>query len=583
MARFKLRIGKKRKKQTGELSTFQLLWRTTNGKIGISLLIILAILGIYATAYYTPQGMRDYEKSQLWSYLYPERAPPCWARDKAPYLAVTLEDLQQQLGVVTSSRDVSEDLVRALGGAQGFNASIAFFKNLGYTVVYKNYTYTFHYEAENKAKPNDASLAIAFNVSSNVYFNTKNSTFVVLNAYLERPDGNTIYFYKAKKWAVRPGKTNILAGNVLKNVTFLNKFYRKFIAPTSLNGIDVLSTAGHTGFQADFAESVREIAIAISGLPVNETAISNLPKPAEDLIKTTGAGKLIFLEKAPDGGLQVVPGDYKIVIEVLYVVPSQYVLQNGQYNEDYAKANNASLYLSDFKFIIKSNCFGFFGTDDKGRPVGLGLLFGIPYAFVLGFLVTFSSTFIGAFYGSAAGYWKDIRGEALMRVVDVVNSLPFLPILIAISVAMGGSLSLWWLAALMIVLFWAGPVIVVRSMALQISEQIYVEAAKAVGASTWRILFKHIFPQIFPYTVAIAVLSMPGVIIAEASLSVLGLGDPTAPTWGKMLNGAYEANAVITGMWWYYIFPGLALVVFSATFLLIGRALEPLVAPKLIK
>ena len=135
----------------------------------------------------------------------------------------------------------------------------------------------------------------------------------------------------------------------------------------------------------------------------------------------------------------------------------------------------------------------------------------------------------------------------------------------------------------MIILFWAGPVIIVRSAALQISEQLYIEAAKASGASTSRIILRHIFPQILPYTLAIAVLSIPGIIVTEAGLSLLGFGDPTAPTWGKMLQNAYDSQAVINGWWWTYLFPGLALVVFSATFLLIGRAIEPLVAPKLQK
>ncbi|MCE4617532.1 MAG: ABC transporter permease, partial [Desulfurococcales archaeon] len=272
------------------------------------------------------------------------------------------------------------------------------------------------------------------------------------------------------------------------------------------------------------------------------------------------------------------PGIYTFEVTLVYKTG---LIQVGEINPQNISFKDY-IGINKFQLTLTPSCYGFFGTDPYGRPLGLGLLMGVPVAFYLGLSVSFISTLIGALYGTLAGYWKDIRGEALMRVADIVVSLPFLPILIVIGAVLG-QISINLLIFLMVILFWAGPVIVIRSAALQISEQLYIEAARASGVGTARIIFRHIFPQVLPYTLAIAVLSIPGIIVTEAGLSLLGFGDPTLPTWGKLLEQAYSAQAVTNGLWWTYLFPGLALVWFSAAFLLIGRSLEPIVAPKLQK
>ena len=568
----RIRRKKEGKKNRDELGTLQILLHSWSGKISVALLLAMIILALGTIAYYKPSGFKDYEKKkQLFPYLYPEKAPPCWSVDKAPGLYVTQDQMKRMLTAVNSTSQIS-------------NASItpkykrlvdAVLKRFDAVIVNETYEYKFNYETENNAWPSDTGLVIIYKFDNNTVLKIGNNkvTLVFLNIYLERPDGIRIYFYTGK---YQPSLGNItsLIGDMKRNVSFLGKTYPIFYMPTSVNSLNGSKVGSSSPIASKLADEMQKVADQLFG---NNTELKKK-------FFVANYGRALYLKPDETGTkLVVASGEYKIHFEIDYVVSRDLVTNSeGKYDPAIAKKNDASVDVIGLVYAIRPNCYGFFGTDTNSRPVGLGLLFGLPYAFLLGFIVTFTSTFIGAFYGSAAGYWKDLKGEAMMRVVDVVNSLPFLPILIALSVAIK-TINIWMLAALMIALFWAGPVIVVRSMALQISEQIYVEAARAIGASTKRILFRHVFPQVFPYTMAIAVLSMPGVIIAEASLALLGFGDPSAPTWGKLLQAAYNAHAVQNGFWWLYIFPGLALVIFSATFLILGRALEPLVAPKLIK
>ncbi len=542
-------------------SNMRIVLRTWSGKIGIALLLIQIILALYAVAAYYPDGMREYEqgKQGKFPYLYPSTAPPCWAVDeKFEKINVTLSDLEVKTEYLDRlpddlrmiKPDVYDYLMQSYQG---------YFQSGMITVVYKEYTATI--EVNSKALPNDIKMLLAIRIPSEL----QEARYVFVTSgwmYIERPDGLTpIIFYQGQLYT--PGGNETVGGNLLliygdiENETTAAG-YKLFYKPETLGNYENNKWIGAT-FDNTLTTLYDVLGIQIANATINQTQGKQKLDP-RILFATSEDGKMVGL-----------PGTYKVKIGIYALGFSQV-----------ADQANESLNVEHFLFILMPNCYGFFGTDTYSRPIGLGLLLGLPYAFLLGFTVTFVSTFLGAIYGTLAGYWKDLRGEALMRVADIVLSLPFLPILIAISFAFG-TITLKSLAVLMIALSWAGPVIVVRSMALQISEQLYIEAAKAVGVSTKKIIFKHIFPQVYPYTMAIAVLSIPGIIVAEASLSLLGFGDPAAPTWGKMLQLAYNSQSVTQGWWWLYIFPGLALVVFSATFLLIGRAIEPIVAPKLQK
>ncbi|HDD26581.1 MAG TPA: ABC transporter permease subunit [Acidilobales archaeon] len=239
--------------------------------------------------------------------------------------------------------------------------------------------------------------------------------------------------------------------------------------------------------------------------------------------------------------------------------------------------------VREFKIYLLGNCFGFLGTDIFGRDVFKGVLLGVPWALIIGLSVAFLAIMIGAIYAVVAGYVGGYVEEVMLRVVDVINNLPALPLFIAIQAFIG--LNIWGIIGLMVALYWTGPVLTIRAMVLQIKESTYIEAAKSIGAGPLRIIFRHILPQVLPYAFAIMALSVPSAILTEAGLSFLGLGDPKTPTWGKMLQETRTPNwdAAASGWWWWFIPPGLAIALVGTTFILLGRALETIYNPRLRK
>jgi ABC-type dipeptide/oligopeptide/nickel transport systems, permease components len=177
------------------------------------------------------------------------------------------------------------------------------------------------------------------------------------------------------------------------------------------------------------------------------------------------------------------------------------------------------------------------------------------------------------------GYTKGVKSEGMLMVNDFAYNLPLLPILIVISYTYG--ITIIKFALIYALLAWAITARVSRSIALQIKEQQYVEAAKAQGASSARILLKHMLPTVMPYAFAQIALAIPGVILLEASISFLGLGDPTIATWGQILYDAQRANATLGGLWWWVIPPGLAIFFVAFTFFLVGTSLDTILNPKL--
>ena len=169
----------------------------------------------------------------------------------------------------------------------------------------------------------------------------------------------------------------------------------------------------------------------------------------------------------------------------------------------------------------------------------------------------------------------------MMRANDVVYALPALPILILLAVTVGKSIFL--IVGYLIIFGWVAIAKVSRSMALQIKNLQYIEAAQLMGQSSTRIIFKHILPQLLPYAFAIIAISVPAAIITEAGLSFLGLGDPTLPTWGQILHDAHVSGAAARGLWWWIVPPGVMIAITGLAFVLIGTALDSIVNPKMRK
>ena len=251
---------------------------------------------------------------------------------------------------------------------------------------------------------------------------------------------------------------------------------------------------------------------------------------------------------------------------------------NYTFNVKFYLFNNEDEILNS-KLILGGEKFGLMGTDELRRDLTVGLVWGAPVALFIGLSVSTISIVIGMIYGIIAGYKGKRTDESLMRINDIFYSLPTLPLLIIMSLFLGRSI---FLIVLFLIFFgWMGTAKISRSLALQIKNFQYVEAAKLIGQSDIKIIFKHIIPQLLPLTFASIAISVPGAILAEASLSFIGLGDPSIPTWGQILHEAHTAAAASRGLWWWLIPPGMLIALTGLAFVLIGNTIDSVLNPKM--
>jgi peptide/nickel transport system permease protein len=218
------------------------------------------------------------------------------------------------------------------------------------------------------------------------------------------------------------------------------------------------------------------------------------------------------------------------------------------------------------------------GRDDAGKDVLSQLIYGSRVSLTVGFTASFMAMVIGATVGLVAGYFGGRIGNVLMRVVDFLMVIPELPLMLVIIAVMGrGLLNIILVIGL---LGWTYTARLVRSQVLSVKERQFVLRARSVGASSVRIMTRHIFPQVLPLVIAQAVLDISVAILAESTLAFLGLGDPTLVSWGNMLNFAFE-RGMSRRAWWFLLPPGFAIVWVSLSLVLIGNTLDEIVNPRL--
>ncbi len=195
-----------------------------------------------------------------------------------------------------------------------------------------------------------------------------------------------------------------------------------------------------------------------------------------------------------------------------------------------------------------------FGTDDLGRDVLSGVLYGTRVSLAVGVVVAVMAAAVGTLVGSATGYFGGPIDDVLMRLTEVVQVAPrfFLAVLVA---AVFGP-SVWLITALLGLTFWPGTARLVRAQIFSLREREFVLAARALGLRDGRIIVRHILPNVLPIIVVSAALQIGAAIIVEASLSFLGLGDRSVVSWGWMLN---NAQPFLRSAWWMSVFPGIAL------------------------
>jgi peptide/nickel transport system permease protein len=234
----------------------------------------------------------------------------------------------------------------------------------------------------------------------------------------------------------------------------------------------------------------------------------------------------------------------------------------------------------DGKIIVYGKVHGLAGTDHLRRDLMIALLWGTPIALAFGLIASLTISLLQLIIATISGYYGGIVDSVLQRITEGYMILPFLPFLIMIATFY--RLNIWILLVVIIGLsiFGAG-VKSTRALVMQIREYPYIEAAKAYGASSKRIVFLYIIPKILPPIIPGLIGSVPGFVFLEAALSLLGLGDPYIPSWGKVIQDSYTSGALYKGHFYWVLEPAFMLILTAFAFSFLGFALDKIVNPKL--
>jgi peptide/nickel transport system permease protein len=267
----------------------------------------------------------------------------------------------------------------------------------------------------------------------------------------------------------------------------------------------------------------------------------------------------IGLFSSQDNPQKPLKGTYKVVLET-------YLFEKGS--------------ALDAKLIVYGQVYGLAGTDHLRRDLMLGLLWGDPIALAFGIpgaLATIVVMLIIAATGVWYGGWVD---ALIQRVTEIRMILPTLPILIII--AMFYSSSVWMMLGTIILLsIVGGGIKTFRAMFLQEKNAPYIEAARCYGVSNTRMIFRYLIPRAIPWLVPSFVLLIPDLVFLEASLAMLGLGDPSLPTWGKILEDAFSNGALYHGYYYWVLEPSLLLMLIGYSFTMVGFTLDRIINPRL--
>jgi len=234
----------------------------------------------------------------------------------------------------------------------------------------------------------------------------------------------------------------------------------------------------------------------------------------------------------------------------------------------------------DAKLVIYGKVYGWAGTDHLRRDLGIAILWGTPIALSFGVVASVSIALIQMLIGAISAWFLGGVDVTIQRITEIFMVLPFLPILIMISTFY--KFNIWVLLLVVIALTaFGGGVKNYRAMFLQIKEFPYVEAARAYGAGSFRIVVYYLIPKVLPTIIPSMVLSVADFVFLEAALAILGLGDPLAPTWGKIIDDAFTNGALYKGLYYWVLQPSIMLAATSLSFAMLGFTLDKIFNPRL--
>jgi peptide/nickel transport system permease protein len=253
-------------------------------------------------------------------------------------------------------------------------------------------------------------------------------------------------------------------------------------------------------------------------------------------------------------------------------------VQQGAYALIVQVLGDQTLSPSASRVSLVGDSFGTMGTDNSGRPIDLGVLAGLPWALEIGAVGSAVAVVGGVVWGGLAGFLGGWRDKAMSWVTLVVLAIPGLAFIVALSYTF--ALTLLSEALLIAALSWPFFAIIARSVTISIRSQTYVEADRAMGVSSIRTFVTHFLPRLTPVAIAYTALNVSGFIITGETLAFLGIEPPNVITWGGILNNAISFDASVHGWWWWVLFPGIMIIVASLPFVLVGFALDRVVAPR---
>jgi peptide/nickel transport system permease protein len=220
-----------------------------------------------------------------------------------------------------------------------------------------------------------------------------------------------------------------------------------------------------------------------------------------------------------------------------------------------------------------------FGTDNQGRSVLALTLHGSKISLMVGLSATAITMVVGSAVGLIAGFRGGWVDQLLMRITDWGLVIPWL--MLAISLASIFGQSLFIIILVIGLTTWPSTARLVRSQTLSVRERPFIERARALGASDWHLVTRHVLPNVMPVIMANTVIIVAIAILSETSLSFLGLGDPLSKSWGLILEQASNGGAATQGAWWWLGAPGICIVLVVLSFTMIGFALDQIINPRL--